>query len=79
MLMLFFAEEAPEFTVEDEIDDVNCILLSAKAKIIGAMTEQLEKYIETSDDVSIQDIAYTLNRRNGDYKFRRFFSRKYDR
>ena len=67
-------EEAPEFTVEDEIDDVNCILLSAKSKkSLEAMTEQLERYIETSDDASIQDIAYTLNRRNGDYKFRGFF------
>lgn len=67
-------EEAPEFTVEDEIDDVNCILLSAKSKkALNAMTEQLERYIETSDDVSVQDIAYTLNRRSGDYKFRRFF------
>lgn len=67
-------EEAPEFTVEDEFDDVNCILLSAKSKkSLDAMTKQLERYIEISDNASIQDIAYTLNRRCGDYKFRRFF------
>lgn len=70
-------EEPPEAWIEEEIQDVNCILLSAKSqKSLDDMTEQLEKYIEHQNSVSIQDIAYSLSRRNGDYKYRRYFLNK---
>lgn len=67
-------EEAPEFTVNEEEQNTNCILLSAKSKkSLDEMKNQLKGYIDSSDNISIQDIAYTLNRRDSDYKFRKFY------
>lgn len=67
-------EEAPEFTVNEEENDINCILLSAKSKkSLDKMKNQITEYICSSEDVSVQDIAYTLNRRDGNYKYRMFY------
>ncbi len=70
-------EEPPEAVLEEEMEDTNCIMLSAKSlESLDAMIEQLRNYIEQSSSVSIQDIAYSLNRRCADYTYRRYFVTK---
>ena len=67
-------EEAPEYVVNESENDLNCILLSAKSKnSLEEMKNQLSEYISSHNDVTIQDIAYTLNRRVGNYKYRMFY------